>query len=446
MLAAARVFPLSASSIANVRVQMRSVHCLRHAAHSRLAVSVRPPISREWRALSGAACSSEGRSAGEEHLQAIRESVRALCNKFDPAYWRELDAAESYPTEFVKAMQQAGFLSSLIPEEYGGSGLDLRAACTILETVHSCGANAAAAHAQMYTMGSILRHGSENQKVKYLPEIAAGELRLQAFGVTEATSGTNTMALKTTARLADDGSGDWIVDGSKIWTSRAEHSDLMLLLARTGESGTPRMDALTVFILDMRVQGRSLTIQPISTMMNHNSTSVFFDGCRVPAENVVGGVGNGFRVILGGMNAERILIASECIGDGKFLIERAVAYAKEREVFGKPIGAHQGVAFPIAEAYAQLSAAELMVEKAARLYDTGQPCGAEANLAKYLAAEASFKCADVAVQTLGGFGFAREYDVERKFRETRLYRVAPISTNLILAFVAEKVLGLPRSY
>lgn len=382
----------------------------------------------------------------ENDYHAIRESVKSLCADFAPQYWRDLDRDEKYPTEFVEALQKAGFLSALIPEKYCGSGLNLRSAGIILETIHSCGANAAAAHAQMYTMGSILRHGSDAQKQKYLPRIASGELRLQAFGVTEADSGTNTLALKTTARPAKDGSGDWLISGSKMWISRAEHSDLMLLLARTGDADTPRQKALTTFVLDMRTQGGSLAISPISTMMNHNATSVFFDNCRVHADDVIGGVGEGFRVILSGMNAERILIASECIGDGKFFIDRAVSYAKEREVFGKPIGAHQGVAFPIAEAYTQLVAAEEMVKKAHELYDLGFPCAAEANMAKYLAAEASFKCADVAVQTLGGNGFARDYDVERKFRETRLYRVAPISSNLILSYVAEKVLGLPRSY
>jgi acyl-CoA dehydrogenase len=379
-------------------------------------------------------------------LAGIRESVRALCREFPGAYWRELDRERAYPTAFVEALTRAGFLAVLIPEEYGGSGLGLRAAAAILEEVHAGGGNGAACHAQMYTMGTLLRHGSPEQKTRWLPPIARGELRLQAFGVTEPGSGTDTLALRTTAVRRGD---RYVIDGQKVWTSRAEHSDLMLLLART----TPRdrverrTDGLSVFLVDMRdAVGNGLTIRPIRTMLNHATTEVFFDGLEVPAENLIGQEGKGFRHILDGMNAERILIASECIGDGKWFVEKAASYAREREVFGRPIGQNQGVQFPIARAYASVEAARLMVEKAALLFDAGRPCAEQANMAKLLASEASWAAADMCLQTHGGYGFAEEYDVERKFRETRLYQVAPISTNMILSYLAEHVLGLPRSY
>jgi acyl-CoA dehydrogenase len=377
----------------------------------------------------------------------IREAVARLCAGFPGEYWRALDREGRYPSEFVNALTEQGYLSVLIPEEYGGSGLPLSAAAAILEEVQRAGCNGAACHAQMYTMGTVLRHGSEEQKRRYLPEIAAGRLRLQAFGVTEPTSGTDTASLKTTARR--EGNESYVVNGQKIWTSRAEHSDLMLLLARTTpmDQVGKRTDGLSVFLVDMReALGRGLTIRPIRTMMNHATTEVFFDDLRVPAENLIGEEGKGFRYILSGMNAERILIAAECVGDAKWFVERAVSYAKERVVFGRPIGQNQGVQFPIARAYANMRAAELMVREALRLYEAGHNPGAEANMAKMLAADASFEAANVCLQTHGGFGFAEEYDVERKFRETRLYQVAPISTNLILAYLAEHVLGLPRSY
>jgi acyl-CoA dehydrogenase len=377
----------------------------------------------------------------------IREAVSRLCAQFPGEYWRELDRANRYPSEFVNALTESGFLSVLIPEEYGGSGLGLSAAAAILEEVQRAGCNGAACHAQMYTMGTVLRHGSPEQKQKYLPEIAAGRLRLQAFGVTEPTSGTDTTALKTTARR--EGNDAYVVNGQKIWTSRAEHSDLMLLLARTTplDRVKKRTEGLSVFLVDMReAMGHGLTIRPIRTMMNHATTEVFFDDLRVPAENLVGEEGRGFRYILSGMNAERILIAAECVGDAKWFIEKAVAYSKERVVFGRPIGQNQGVQFPIARAYANMRAAELMVREALRLYEAGHNPGAEANMAKMLAADASFEAANVCVQTHGGFGFAEEFDVERKFREARLYQVAPVSTNLILAYLGEHVLGMPRSY
>ncbi len=376
----------------------------------------------------------------------IRDAVRKLCADFPGPYWRERDRAGAYPTEFVRALTESGFLSVLIPEEYGGAGLGLGAAAAILEEIQRAGCNGAATHAQMYVMGTVLRHGSEEQKRQYLPAVAKGDLRLQAFGVTEPTSGTDTGALKTVARREGD---DYIVNGQKIWTSRAEHSDLMLLLARTTprEHVAKKTDGLSVFIVDMReVRGKSLTIRPIRTMMNHGTTEVFFDNMRVPAKNLVGEEGKGFRYILSGMNAERILIASECIGDAKWFIEKASTYASERHVFGRPIGQNQGIQFPIAKAYADMRAAELMTHEAAKLYEAGEPCGPEANMAKMLAADASNAAANVCIQTFGGFGFAEEYDIERKFRETRLYQVAPISTNLILSFVAEHVLGMPRSY
>jgi alkylation response protein AidB-like acyl-CoA dehydrogenase len=376
----------------------------------------------------------------------ICDEVKKLCAQFPGAYWRELDRERGYPTAFVNALTEAGFLSVLIPEEYGGSGLPLSAAAAILETIQASGCNGSACHAQVYMMGTILRHGGARMKQAYLPQIASGALRLQAFGVTEPGSGTDTTALRTTARRDGD---DFVVNGQKIWTSRAEHSDLMLLLART----TPRdevrkkTEGLSTLLVDMReAVGRGLTIRPIRTMMNHNTCEVFFDNLRVPAENLVGEEGKGFRYILDGMNAERLLIAAECIGDGRWFTEKSVAYAKERQVFGRPIGQNQGVSFPIARAYAQLQAARLMVREGCRRYEAGENAGEQANIAKMLAAEASWACAEACVQTHGGFGFAEEYDVERKFRETRLYQVAPISTNLILSYVAEHVLGLPRSY
>ena len=379
-------------------------------------------------------------------LAPIREAVRALCAGFPGEYWRKVDRERAYPTEFVQALTGAGFLAALIPEEYGGSGLTMTAASAIMEEVHASGSNGAACHAQMYTMGTVLRHGNAEQKQKYLPSIASGNLRLQAFGVTEPTSGTDTLSLRTTAEKKGD---HYIVNGQKIWTSRAEHSDLMLLLARTTprDKVAKRTDGLSVFLVDMReVKGKGLTIRPIRTMMNHATTEVFFDNMKVPAEGLIGEEGKGFRYILSGMNAERILIASECIGDAKWFIEKATAYAKERVLFGRPIGQNQGVQFPIARAFMQMRAAELMVHQAASLYEQGKDCGAEANMAKQLAAEASWAAADMCVQTHGGFGFAEEFDIERKFRETRLYTVAPISTNLVLSYLAEHVLGLPRSY
>jgi hypothetical protein len=387
------------------------------------------------------------RSAEHEDFADIRASVRALCAKFPGEYWRALDRERGYPTAFVKALTEAGYLAALIPEEFGGSGLGISAAAAILEEIHASGGNGAACHAQMYTMGTILRHGNATQKNDYLPKIASGELRLQAFGVTEPTSGTDTLSLRTTARR--EGNDYYIINGQKIWTSRAEHSDLMLLLARTTpkEQVKKRTDGLSVFLVDMRLsQSTGMTINPIRTMMNHATTEVFFDDLRVPAENLIGVEGQGFRYILSGMNAERILIAAECIGDCKWFINKATHYAKERTLFNRPIGQNQGVQFPIARAYAQMRAAELMVQQAAAKYETGADIGPEANMAKLLAADASWFAADMCVQTFGGFGFAEEYDIERKFREARLYQVAPISTNMILSYLAEHVLGLPRSY
>ena len=387
------------------------------------------------------------RGAEHEEFADIRDSVRALCAKFPGEYWRALDRERAYPTEFVTALTKAGYLAALIPEQYGGSGLNLAAAAAIMEEIHASGGNGAACHAQMYTMGTILRHGSDTQKERYLPLIASGELRLQAFGVTEPTSGTDTLSLRTVARR--EGNDHYVINGQKIWTSRAEHSDLMLLLARTTpkEQTKKRTEGLSVFLVDMRLaQGSNIVINPIRTMMNHATTQIFFDDLRVPAENLIGEEGKGFRYILGGMNAERILIAAECIGDAKWFIAKATRYAKQRELFDRPIGQNQGVQFPIARAYAQMRAAELMVHEAARKYDAGEDIGAEANMAKLLAADASWAAADMCVQTHGGFGFAEEYDIERKFRETRLYQVAPISTNMILSYLAEHVLGLPRSY
>ncbi len=379
-------------------------------------------------------------------LDDIRGAVAQLCARFDGTYWQRLDREMAYPTEFVDALTEAGWLSVLIPEEYGGGGLPLTAAATVLEQIQHSGGNGGACHAQMYTMGTILRHGSDEQKARYLPAIASGELRLQAFGVTEPTSGTNTSALKT--RAVRDGD-QYVVNGQKIWTSRAEHSDLMVLLARTTplEEGMKRTAGLSVLLVDMReAVGNGLTIRPIRTMMNHATTEVFFDDLRVPVENLIGEEGHGFRYILSGMNAERILIAAECVGDAKWFIDKAVAYASDRVVFDRPIAEHQGVQFPIAKAYANMRAAELMVQDALRRYEADEPCGAEANMAKMLGADASFEAANACIQTHGGFGFAEEYDIERKFRETRLYQVAPISTNLILSYIGEHVLRMPRSY
>nr|WP_040464272.1 acyl-CoA dehydrogenase family protein [Erythrobacter sp. NAP1] len=381
-----------------------------------------------------------------EELAEIRRAVRALCDDFPGEYWRAKDAAREYPGEFVDALTQAGFLAALIPEEFGGSGLSLDAAAVIMEEIQATGCNGSSAHAQMYIMNTLLKYGSDDQKAEYLPKIARGDLRLQAFGVSEPTSGTDTLSLKTRAVREGD---EYVVSGQKIWTSRAEHSDLMLLLART----TPRdqvekkTDGLSIFLVDMQEALKNgMSIKPIRTMMNHSSCEVFFDDLRIPASSLVGEEGKGFRYILSGMNAERILIAAECIGDAKWFIEQAKNYAGDRNVFARPIGQNQGVQFPIARCYAQMRAAELMVHHAAQVYDEGGNPGAEANMAKLLASEASWAAADMCVQTFGGFGFAEEYDVERKFREARLYTVAPISTNLILSYLAEHVLGLPRSY
>jgi len=376
----------------------------------------------------------------------IRVAVARLCEDFPGDYWRDLDERMEYPTRFVDALTKSGFLSVLIPEEFGGAGLSLSAAAAILETLQSSGGNGGACHAQMYTMGTLLRHGNDDQKARYLPRVASGELRLQAFGVTEPTSGTDTLSLRTVAKREGD---TYRITGQKVWTSRAEHSDLMILLARTEakENVAKKSDGLSVFIVDMQhALKNGMTVLPIRTMMNHSSTEIYFEDVPVPAENLIGEEGKGFKYILSGMNAERILIAAECIGDAKWFIDRARRYAGEREVFGRPIGANQGVQFPIAKAYAAMRAAELMVQHAVTKYESGENCGAEANMAKMLAADASWEAANVCVQTHGGFGFAAEYDIERKFRETRLYQVAPISTNLILAYLSEHVLDLPRSY
>jgi acyl-CoA dehydrogenase len=382
---------------------------------------------------------------GEDYPE-IRESVRRICADFPGDYWRKLDEAEGYPKEFVDALTQAGYLGALIPEEYGGAGLPLRVAGVILEECHSAGCYAAAAHAQMYTMGSVLRHGSPEQKKKYLPGIASGKLRLQAFGVTEPTTGTDTTKLKT--RAVRDGD-HYVITGQKVWTSRALHSDLMLLLART----TPlaevkkKTEGLSVFLVDIReCLGKGLEIRPLQAMINHHATEVFMDGMRVPAANLVGGEGKGFRCILDGMNAERILVSHESIGDARWFVRTAAKYASERIVFDRPIGQNQGIQFPIARAYASMQAAEMMLRKAAALFQAGEPCGEDANIAKMLASEASWEAAEACMQTHGGFGYAREYHVERRWREARIQRIAPISTNLILAYVAEHVLGMPRSY
>ena len=381
-----------------------------------------------------------------EDFSDIRNAVRSLCQGYPGEYWREKDRKREYPTEFVQALTDSGFLAVLIPEIYGGSELGIQEAAAILEEIHKSGCNGAACHAQMYIMGTLLRHGSEEQKQKYLPGIASGELRLQAFGVTEPGSGTDTTSIRTFAKREGD---EYVVNGQKVWTSRAEHSDLMLLLARTTpkDEVTKRTDGLSVFLVDLRKSlNHGVTIRPISTMINHATTEVFIDDLRIPAEQRIGEEGKGFRYILDGMNAERILIGAECIGDSRWFIQKASEYAKDRKVFQRPIGQNQGIQFPIAKAYAQSEAADLMVRLAATLFDSGKPCGKEANMAKLLAADASWEAADVCLQTHGGFGFAEEYDIERKFRETRLYRIAPVSTNLILSYLAEHVLGLPRSF
>ncbi len=381
-----------------------------------------------------------------EDLILIRDAVRKLCHSFGEDYWKELDANHTYPTDFVKQLTRAGFLGCLIPEQYGGTGLGLREACAVLEEISRAGGHPGAAHAQMYVMGSLLRHGTNEQKQRYLPAIASGELRMQSFAVTEPTTGTDTTSMKTSASRNGE---DYVINGQKVWISRVEHSDLMLLLARTNpiEQRNRRSDGLSAFIVDLRQAiGNGLTVKPIDAMINHHACELFFDDLRVPATNLVGREHEGFKVILDSMNAERILIAAECIGDARYFIDKAKDYAKIRKVFDRPIGKNQGISFPIAESYAQTEAASLMVEKAASLFDTDQPCGPEANMAKMLAADASKNAGDVCMQVHGGFGLARDYHIERKFRETRLYQVAPISTNLILSYLAEHVLGLPRSF
>lgn len=382
---------------------------------------------------------------GEDYPE-LRDSIRRICARYPLDYWARLDEESGYPTEFVAELTEGGFLAALIPEEYGGAGLPLRAAAVVLEEINASGCQASPAHAQMYIMGTLLRHGTEEQKRKYLPEIAAGTLRLQAFGVTEPTTGSDTTQLKT--RAVREGE-HYVINGQKVFTSRALHSDLMLLLARTTplDQVAKKTDGISVFLIDLReARGNGVEIRPIRALMNHNTTEVFIENLRVPASALVGEEGRGFRYILDGMNAERILVASECVGDGRYMIRRAVEYAGERVVFGRPIGANQGVQFPIARAHVELEAADLMARKAAALFDAHQPCGAEANMAKHLAAEATWKAADTALQTFGGFGYASEYGIERKWRECRIYQTAPISTNLVLAYVGQHVLGLPRSY
>jgi alkylation response protein AidB-like acyl-CoA dehydrogenase len=382
-----------------------------------------------------------------EKYTEVREAVARLCARFPGPYWQTKDRARVYPTEFVAALGEAGYLAALIPQEYGGAGLPLSAAAAILEEIQRQGCNGGAVHAQMYVMGTLLRHGSDEQKARYLPRIATGELRLQAFGVTEPSSGTDTLSLKTMAKREGD---DYVVNGQKLWISRAEHSDLMILLARTTshEQTASRTEGLSVFLVDMKdaIASGALVVRPVETMMNHATTQIFFENMRIPAANLIGEEGKGFRYILSGMNAERLLIGAECIGDAKWFIEKATAYAKERILFGRPIGQNQGIQFPIARAYAQMRAAELLVQDGIAKYEAGENAGAEANMAKLLAAEASWAAGEACIQTHGGFGFAVEYDIERKFRETRLYQVAPISTNLILSYIAEHVLGMPRSY
>jgi len=387
-----------------------------------------------------------GITVPKESFQEIREAVRALCRNFDSKYWQKADEQGAYPEEFVKALTKAGWLAVLIPQAYGGAGLGLAEASVVLEEINRCGGNSGACHGQMYNMGTVLRHGSESQKRRYLPKIASGELRLQSMGVTEPTTGTDTTRLKTMAVKKGD---RYLVNGQKVWLSRVQHSDLMVLLART----TPlsevkrKSEGMSVFLVDIHAAlGHGLTLRPIRNMVNHETNEAFFDNVEIPVENLIGEEGKGFKYILDGLNAERTLIAAECIGDGYWFIDRASAYAKDRIVFDRPIGQNQGVQFPIAESYMEVEAANLMRWKACELFDRNEPCGAEANMAKYLAAKASWEAANVCLQTHGGFGFASEYDVERKFRETRLYQVAPISTNLILSYIAEHVLGLPRSF
>ncbi|MBX5455147.1 MAG: acyl-CoA/acyl-ACP dehydrogenase [Acidobacteriia bacterium] len=382
---------------------------------------------------------------GEDYPE-LRDSVRRICAKFPGEYWRRLEETSDYPTEFIRALTEGGFLAALIPEEYGGAGLPIRAAAVILEEINASGCTASQGHAQMYIMGTLLRHGSEEQKRRYLPRIASGEIRLQAFGVTEPTTGSDTTKLKTRAERQGD---SYVINGQKVWTSRALHSDMMLLLARTTplDKVRRRTEGLSVFLVDLKANiGKGLEIRPIKAMINHNTTEVFFDNLRVPAENLIGEEGKGFRYILDGMNAERILVASECIGDGRWLLRRGVEYAKERIVFDRPIGQNQGIQFPLARAYAELEAADMMARRAAALFDSGQECGTDANMAKLLASEATWHAAEATLQTFGGFGYAKEYDIERKWREVRLYQTAPISTNLILAYIGQHVLGLPRSY
>lgn len=382
---------------------------------------------------------------GEDYPE-IRESVRRVCADFPGAYWRKLEDDEAYPTDFVRALTEAGYLGALIPENYGGSGMPLRAAAVILEEIHASGCNAGACHAQMYTMGTVLRHGSEAQKQLYLPRIASGELRLQAFGVTEPTTGSDTTKLKT--RAVRDGDS-YVVNGQKVWTSRALHSDLMLLLARTTplDEVKKKSEGLSVFLIDIReARGKGLDIRPLKAMINHNATEVFFDNLRIPADSLIGQEGRGFKYILDGMNAERILVSAEAIGDARWFTKTSVAYVSERRVFDRPIGQNQGVQFPIARAHAEIEAADLVLRRAAARFAAGLPCGDDANMGKLLASEAAWHAAEACLQSHGGFGFAREYDVERKWRETRLFQVAPISTNMVLAYVAEHMLGMPRSY
>ena len=382
----------------------------------------------------------------DNDIAEIRAAVRQLCDKFGEDYWLQMDRENGYPAEFVSELTSSGYLGVLIPEQYGGAGLGVLEASAVMEEICRSGAHAGVCHAQMYVMGSVLRHGSDEQKSRYLPKIASGELRLQSFGVTEPTTGTDTTSLKTTAKKVGD---QYIINGQKVWISRIQHSDLMLLLARTTDKSevAKKTDGLSTFIIDVKAaEGNGLTIRPIESMINHHSCELFFDDLAIPAENLLGQEGKGFKVILDGMNAERVLIAAECVGDGRYFIDKASAYASDRVVFNRPVGANQGVQFPIARAYTQVEAAGLMVEKAAKMFDAGLPCGAEANMAKMLASEASWAAGDVCMQTHGGFAFAKEYHIERKFRETRLYQIAPISTNLILSYVAEHVLGMPRSY
>ncbi|TKC19453.1 acyl-CoA dehydrogenase family protein [Robertmurraya kyonggiensis] len=381
----------------------------------------------------------------KQELELIRESVKALCTKFPEAYWRETDEKNAYPEEFIQALTKEGWLSVLIPEEYGGAGLGMVEACAILEEINRSGGNSGAGHAQMYTMGAVLRHGSEEQKRRYLPKVASGELRLQAFGITEPTAGSDTTSIETTAELKGD---RYIVNGQKIWTSRAEYSDLMLLLARTTpkDQVNKKTDGLSLFLLDMKDQQHNITIRPIDTMINHATTEVFFENVEIPVENLIGVEGKGFRYVLSGMNAERILIASESVGDGYYFVDKSVQYANERVVFNRPIGQNQGVQFPIAQSYMEIEAARLMRDKAAELFDAGENCAAEANMAKYLASEAAWKAANAAMSTYGGYGFATEYNIERKFREARLFIVAPITNNLVVSYVGQHVLGLPRSF